>query len=120
MRPGIDVDDDYQSPRRADNQWLQDRTAMARGESYSGLGGLTLEDVAIGESQGRIRSRAGEHLGPTDIAIAHVRQVYLQAVADVAAGGLPRGASVGEELAELRSRTGLLESGRAWSDVTES
>ena len=119
MVTGVDVDENFRSPRRAENGWLQDREAMARGESYSGLGGLTLEDVAIGESQGPIRSREREHLGPTDIAIAHLRQVYLQALAAVEAGGRPLGAAGMNELTQLRSQIGLVDRGTAWMEVMD-
>jgi len=117
MRPGVDVDENFQSPRTAANGWLQDREAMARGESYSGLGGLTLEDVVIGESQGPLRSRAREHLGPLDIAIAHLRQVYLNELKQVSDGSPPQLASDSAALIGLRSRTGLVEGDRHWSEI---
>jgi phthalate 4,5-dioxygenase oxygenase subunit len=119
MRPGIDVNQDYESARTVDNQWLQDRGAMDRGESYSGLGGLTLEDVAIGESQGPIRSRERERLGPADIAIAHLRHVLFETLDQVAGGEAPRGSRAGANLSEVRSRSGLLERSRSWVEVVD-
>jgi hypothetical protein len=90
---------------------------MARGESYSGLGGLTLEDVVIGESQGPIRSRAREHLGPLDLAIAHLRQVYLGEIEKMADGAQAASGVNGEQLQGLRSRTGLVQDEHAWAEV---
>lgn len=117
MQVGVDINDRYESPRRAENGWLQDRAAMSRGDSYSGLGGLTLEDVVIGESQGPIRSRAREHLGPLDLAIAHLRQVYLGEIQKMTNGDGPQRGADGEQLRGLRSRTGLVPGEHAWSEV---
>ena len=117
MRPGIDVDENFESSRTAANGWLQDREAMARGGSYSGLGGLTLEDVVIGESQGPIRSRAREHLGPLDVAIAHLRHIYLDEIEKLRNGGDPQLGSDPAVLVGLRSRTGLVETDRRWSEI---
>jgi hypothetical protein len=117
MQIGIDIDERYESPRNAANGWLQDREAMARGDSYSGLGGLTLEDVVIGESQGPIRSRAREHLGPLDLAIAHLRKVYLGEIEKMARGDQPQRGSESEQLRGLRSHTGLVHDEHAWSAV---
>jgi phthalate 4,5-dioxygenase oxygenase subunit len=117
MQMGVDINERYESPRNAANGWLQDREAMARGESYSGLGGLTLEDVVIGESQGPIRSRAREHLGPLDLAIAHLRQVYLGEIEKMADGARAASGVNGEQLQGLRSRTGLVQDEHAWAEV---
>lgn len=119
MRMGVDVDERYESARCAANGWLQDREAMARGDSYSGLGGITLEDVAIGESQGPIRSRQREHLGPLDLAIAHLRQVYLEEIQETANGdgARRRRRPDGPEVKRLRSRTGLVEAEQSWFEV---
>jgi phthalate 4,5-dioxygenase oxygenase subunit len=117
MQIGVDFDEHFESPRCAANGWLQDREAMARGDSYSGLGGLTLEDVAIGESQGPIRSRAREHLGPLDLAIAHLRRVYLDQIEKLQAGDGPTLGASGDELVSLRSRTGLVTAESVWSEV---
>jgi hypothetical protein len=117
LQPGVDINEHFESPRNAANGWLQDREAMARGNSYSGLGGLTLEDVVIGESQGPIRPRAGEHLGPLDLAIVHLRQLYLGELKRMADGDGQHRGSDGEALRGLRSRTGVVEAEEVWSEV---
>lgn len=71
--------------RSAENRWGQDREAMKRGESFSGLNGNTvletifLEDVACIESQGRL-DRTKELLAPVDKAIIEGRRTVLDAI----------------------------------------
>jgi phthalate 4,5-dioxygenase oxygenase subunit len=72
--------------RTPENRWGQDRAAMARGESFAGIVGMSsllstilAEDVLVIESQGRA-DRSIEHLAPTDRAIAEGRKTLLDAV----------------------------------------
>jgi len=60
-------------------------------ESYTGIDGVNVQDRAIQESMGKIVNRLGEHLGPADKAIAHMRRLLLRAVKTVADGGIPPG-----------------------------
>ena len=78
--------DDWRVPDMShDNNWGQDRQAMAAG-SFSGIGegqgvtGLLLQDVAMAESMYPIVNRTWENLGPADRAIIKGRRVLLDAV----------------------------------------
>jgi phthalate 4,5-dioxygenase len=73
VRMGIDLDTDYTMLGRSEqNNWGQDRTAMERGDSFSGRSGASLEDVAVQEAQGPIADRSRENLGAQDIAITTI------------------------------------------------
>jgi hypothetical protein len=64
-------------PTRA-NRFHQDRTAMARGASFSGLPGLIEEDVAVSISAGPVRDRSRETLGVSDLAIGRLYKTLLR------------------------------------------
>jgi phthalate 4,5-dioxygenase len=80
----------FRSKARRENDYLIDR-AMQRTDNYTGIDGINTQDRAIQESMGRIVDRLGEHLGPADKAIAHLRRLLLRAVKTVADGGTPPG-----------------------------
>jgi phthalate 4,5-dioxygenase oxygenase subunit len=66
-------------PNRS-NDYLIDRGAQKRGESYSGIIGIPLQDQAIMESMGPIVDRTLENLGSSDRMVAVTRRVLLKAV----------------------------------------
>jgi hypothetical protein len=66
-----------------------DRDMQMRGESYSGIVGIPLQDQAIQESQGGIVDRALEHLGTSDTAIIHVRRRLMSAARALRERGTP-------------------------------
>ena len=82
---GLGDPDDFRAGCTKANRWAQDRAAMARGESFTGIGEgagivqILLEDFAVIESQGPL-DRGREHLGPVDIAIIAGRKMLLRAV----------------------------------------
>ncbi len=80
LRPGIDLDADYNLMATSENTWLQDRQAMMRGESFTGLRGVNIEDLAVQESMGPIYDRSKEHLGTSDIPVIRMRRLMLDAV----------------------------------------
>jgi phthalate 4,5-dioxygenase oxygenase subunit len=90
-RRGVDLDEQYRPIRTRENQWLQDREAMARGESYSGVSGVLNQDFAVQESMGPVYDRSKEHLGTTDLAVLHLRQLLLKSLDKVARGEPPIG-----------------------------
>jgi phthalate 4,5-dioxygenase oxygenase subunit len=89
MRPGIDLDAEFRSTRNRDNHWLQDRAAMQRGESFSGITGVQNEDAVVQESMGRLYDRTKEHLGTSDIAVIRMRRLMLDSVRRFSEGGEP-------------------------------
>ncbi len=74
-----------------DQNWGQDREAMARGHFSGFTGNLLQEDTVTQISMGAIVDRTKEHLSSSDVAIIHARRVLLEAVANVQAGRHPVG-----------------------------
>lgn len=73
------------------NDYLIDRALQASGQSFTGIKGLGIQDCAVQESMGPISDRTLEHLLPTDMAIAKIRRLLLDALADLAEGKTPPG-----------------------------
>ena len=86
-----EVDERYMPVRRRENDYLIDRT-LQREQSFTGIVGISEQDQAIADSQGRIADRTRELLGQTDLGVVRFRQLALQAVRDRAAGRIPKGA----------------------------
>jgi phthalate 4,5-dioxygenase oxygenase subunit len=74
-----------------DNDYLMDRAAQARYESFSGVRGLAIQDASVQESMGPIQDRAAENLVSTDNAIIMARLRLRKAAEAVAKGGRPPG-----------------------------
>jgi phthalate 4,5-dioxygenase len=64
----------------ASNDYLIDREKVKRGESFTGLPSVVLEDQAITESMGTIYDRSQEHLGTSDIMVIRTRLRLIRAV----------------------------------------
>ena len=77
--PGVDVDANWRKRRNRDNQYLQDREAMKRGD-FTGIKGIPTQDMAMWESMGTIRKRTTDRLGTSDAAIGQFRRQMLDAV----------------------------------------
>lgn len=79
-RVGVDLDENYRKVRNRQNNYLQDRDAMKRGESFSGIEGVPTQDMAMQETMGPIMDRTKEHLGTSDVAIIRMRRIMLKSV----------------------------------------
>ena len=76
----MDVDAQFKPIKRhAHNDYLQDRTAMAGGDSFTGIPGIPNQDIAMWESMGSIADRTQERLGASDIAIVQFRRLMIDA-----------------------------------------
>jgi len=64
-----------------DNDFLIDRDAQ-RTRRFSGVPGLSLQDVSLQEGMGAISDRWNEHLGTSDAAIIAARRLLLRAARD--------------------------------------
>jgi phthalate 4,5-dioxygenase len=73
------------------NNFHQDRAAMRRGETFTGIHNFVPEDIAMAESQGAVCDRSDEHLIAADAGIARARRLLLDAANAVAAGNEPPG-----------------------------
>ena len=65
--------------RRRQNDYLLERETVHRGESYTGLPSVFLEDQAITESMGPIYNRSQEHLGTSDTMVIRTRLALIRA-----------------------------------------
>jgi phthalate 4,5-dioxygenase oxygenase subunit len=110
-RPCVDLDARWRKLRNADNDYLQDRAAMKRGD-FTGIGGIPTQDMAMWESMGPIADRSKEHLGASDLAIGQFRRQMLAAARrrrDGAPGLTPGAACTG-----LASFEGLTSKWADW------
>ena len=89
-----------------DNDYLIDRAAQKRGETYCGVKGIAMQDAAVQESMGPIQDRTKENLVSTDNAIIMARHRLLKAARDLQNGVAPPGTHAAEParaLGDLRA-----------------
>ena len=84
-RVGIELDLGYRPIRTRDNDYLQDRDAMKRGD-HTGIPGIPTQDMAMWETMGAITDRSRERLGSSDTAIVRFRKIMVDAARRVARG----------------------------------
>jgi phthalate 4,5-dioxygenase oxygenase subunit len=118
VRMGIDLDGDYTMMNRSEtNNWNQDRAAMDRDETFSGIVGVSAEDIAVQESQGRIADRSREHLGAQDVAIRTMRRLLIDSARNLAAGEAPTSDPKAVDYRGVRAVMGMLGGGEAWQEM---
>jgi phenylpropionate dioxygenase-like ring-hydroxylating dioxygenase large terminal subunit len=83
-----EMDADYRPVRNRSNDYLIDRQ-MQKTENFTGIVGVSEQDAAIQDSQGRIADRTREMLGPTDIGVVQFRRLMLEAARELEAGSEP-------------------------------
>ncbi len=76
--PGVDLDKRWRRIRTLENDFMQDRAAMQRGD-FTGIRGIPNQDMAMWETMGPIADRTKERLGTSDIAIIKFRQIMVEA-----------------------------------------
>jgi phthalate 4,5-dioxygenase len=64
----------YRPLQNKDNDYLIDREAQKRGDTYSGVKGIAMQDASLQESMGPIVDRSKEKLVSTDTGIIMARQ----------------------------------------------
>jgi hypothetical protein len=65
---------------------MMDRAAQKRGETYSGVRGIAMQDASVQESMGPIQDRTKENLVSTDNAIIMARHRLLKAAREHSGG----------------------------------
>jgi phthalate 4,5-dioxygenase oxygenase subunit len=121
---GIDVDERYRKIRTLANNYLQDRQAMKNG-SFTGIRGISNQDIAMTESMGPITDRTSEVLGASDQAIVEFRRTMLEEVRRFRDGGPALGTRQHAEALQvpyvehgaLRSFEGMLVKGTDWRNL---
>jgi phenylpropionate dioxygenase-like ring-hydroxylating dioxygenase large terminal subunit len=97
-------------PSRA-NGWKQDRASMRSGH-FSGMAGISQEDVIASVAGGPIRDRSNERLSLADRQLAHVYRVLLKSAKNAAEGGVPVGYN--QPVGHIVGANGQLELGSDW------
>ena len=69
------------------NDYLIDREGQKRGDTFSGVEGIAMQDASLQESMGPIQDRTRENLCPTDRGIVMARRKLLQAAKASREGG---------------------------------
>jgi phthalate 4,5-dioxygenase oxygenase subunit len=89
------------------------------GGHFTGFGrSLLEEDVVIQTSMGPILDRSEEHLSSSDVAVANLRRMLLDALAAVDAGELPPGSALAPGGVCFPNASELLvDAGRRWEDA---
>jgi phthalate 4,5-dioxygenase len=70
----------YRPQENKDNDYLMDREAQKRGETFSGVRGIAQQDASLQESMGPIVNRTKERLVSSDTGIIKARQKLRKAV----------------------------------------
>ena len=82
----------FRPRQNKDNDYLMDREAQKRGETYSGVWGIAMQDASLQESMGPIVDRTKENLVSTDNGIIMARHRLKRAVtALMKSGAVPPG-----------------------------
>lgn len=84
MRDGHGVHNEYvpgtyRPLQNKDNDYMVDREAQRRGDTFSGVKGIAMQDASLQESMGPIVDRTKEKLVSTDIGIIQARRKLEQA-----------------------------------------
>jgi hypothetical protein len=84
MRDGHGVHNEYvpgtyRPLANKDNDYLIDREAQKRGDTYSGVKGIAIQDASLQESMGPIVDRTKERLVGTDVGIMKARRMLRKA-----------------------------------------
>ena len=115
---GVDVDAQYRPLRSLDNRYRQDRGAMKRGASFTGIEGIPNQDLAMWETMGPIADRSRERLGGSDIAVVAFRRQMVAAARAVTAGEPAIGTAPGRTpYVKLRSFEGVVPKSTPWATL---
>jgi phthalate 4,5-dioxygenase len=96
------------------NDYLIDRTVQ-KTKTFTGIKGINTQDMALQEGMGPICDRSKEHLGTSDRAIIAARQLLLEALRVMDAGGTPRGVDP-ETYRNVRAVDLLIPNNERWQD----
>ena len=113
-RVGIDLDATYRNTRNLANNHRQDRQLMKLG-NFTGIPGITNQDISMWESMGPIVDRSHDRLGASDLAIVEFRKQMVEAARAFAAGAPAIGTTSPRiPLARLCSFEGIVSKAADW------
>ena len=105
----------YRPQANKDNDYLMDREAQRRGEHYSGVKGIAIQDSSLQESMGPVVDRTKERLVATDTGIIKARQKLRRAALGLANEGVePVGNQPGHQ--KIRSVAIVLPHDQAFAE----
>ncbi|HVY57742.1 MAG TPA: Rieske 2Fe-2S domain-containing protein [Xanthobacteraceae bacterium] len=108
----------YRPLANKDNDYLMDRAAQKRGDTYSGVEGIAMQDASLQESMGPIVDRTKENLVSTDNGIIMARHRLLRAAkALVEKGVTPPGVDL--EHQRVRSAAVVLPPDQQFKDAAK-
>ncbi len=106
----------YRPQQNKDNDYLIDRPAQRRGDTYSGVHGIGMQDASLQESMGPIVDRRRENLVSTDNGIIMARHRLMRAAKALADKGvMPPGRDVAHQ--KVRSAAVILPPDQAFKDA---
>ena len=79
----------YRPVANKENDYLIDREAQRRGDTYSGVEGIAMQDASLQESMGPIVDRTKENLVSTDNGIIMARHRLIRAAKELAERASP-------------------------------
>ncbi|HEX3792565.1 MAG TPA: Rieske 2Fe-2S domain-containing protein [Pseudonocardiaceae bacterium] len=93
MKAGLGVHNEYvpgtyRPLQNKDNDYLMDREAQRRGDTFSGIKGIAMQDASLQESMGPIVDRSKERLVSADSGIIKARRKLVQAALDLQEKGV--------------------------------
>jgi phenylpropionate dioxygenase-like ring-hydroxylating dioxygenase large terminal subunit len=106
----------YRPAANKDNDYLMDREAQRRGETFSGVEGIAMQDASVQESMGPIVDRTKENLVSTDNGIIMARNRLRKAAMALKDQGVrPPGVDPAHQ--RVRSAAVILPPDEAFKDV---
>ncbi len=109
----------YRPLANKDNDYLMDREAQRRGETYSGVAGIAMQDASLQESMGPIIDRTKENLVSTDNGIIMARHRLRKAALALAEkGDVPPGVDL--EHQKVRSVSIVLPADEPFIDACKA
>lgn len=123
MRAGHGVHNEYEPGtyrplQNRDNDYMMDRQAQRRGDTFSGIKGIAMQDASLQESMGPVVDREKENLVSTDNGIIMARRKLKKAVKALRdKGETPPGVDPAHQ--RVRSASVVLEPEDAWVDKSQ-
>ena len=115
--PGLDLGPNFSNIRHRGNSYLQNRDAM-KGGDFTGIKGISNQDIAMWETMGSLVDRSKERLGASDFAVVVFRQIMVAAAKRMRDGGPAIGtAERRTPFADIRSFEGIAPKTVNWKTL---
>ena len=117
--PDLDINNLGRFHGDRDNNWAQDRAAMAEGHFSGFTSTLLQEDVVVQLSMGPIADRSLDHLSSSDVAVARLRALLLRAVEQHGQGAYPLAGGPVASYATVQPVNVVLPKGGDWRTANQ-